>query len=60
MLGLTFTITSFVWCIFITYFSAFISRKIRDGERMGIYLNKITGIIFIGMGLKLLQTKAPQ
>lgn len=60
ILGLTFTFTGLVWCLFIASFSSFISQKIRGSERMGAYLNKITGIIFIGMGLKLLQTKSPQ
>ena len=60
ILGLTFTITGLLWCLFIAYFSSFVTKKLRGNEKVGMVLNKITGIIFIGMGLKLLQAKAPQ
>ncbi|HDX9590542.1 TPA: LysE family transporter [Bacillus pseudomycoides] len=60
ILGLTFTITGLLWCLFIAYFSSYGTKKLRENEKVGMVLNKITGMIFIGMGLKLLQTKAPQ
>lgn len=60
ILGLTFTITGLFWCLFIAYFSSHVTKKLRGNEKVGMVLNKITGIIFIGMGLKLLQAKAPQ
>lgn len=60
ILGLTFTFTGLLWCLFIAYFSSHITNKVRGSVKIGMVLNKITGIIFIGMGLKLLQTKAPQ
>ncbi|MED3911868.1 LysE family translocator [Peribacillus simplex] len=60
ILGLTFTITGFLWCLFIASFSSYATKKLRGNQKVGMILNKITGIIFIGMGLKLLQTKAPQ
>lgn len=60
ILGLTFTMTGLLWCLFIAYFSSFVTKKLRGNEKVGMVLNKITGMIFIGMGLKLLQAKAPQ
>ncbi|WP_440604063.1 LysE family translocator [Bacillus sp. GB_SG_008] len=60
ILGLTFTITGLLWCLFIAHFSSYVTKKLRGNEKVGTVLNKITGIIFIGMGLKLLQAKAPQ
>ncbi|MGG0240570.1 LysE family translocator [Bacillus rhizoplanae] len=60
ILGLTFTVTGLLWCLFIAYFSSYVTKKLRGNEKIGTVLNKITGIIFIGMGLKLLQAKAPQ
>ncbi|MGG2092040.1 LysE family translocator [Bacillus sp. S13(2024)] len=60
ILGLTFTITGLLWCLFIAYFSSYVTKKLRGNEKIGMVLNKITGMIFIGMGLKLLQAKAPQ
>ncbi|PDY21223.1 MULTISPECIES: LysE family translocator [Bacillus cereus group] len=60
ILGLTFTVTGLLWCLFVAYFSSYVTTKLRGNQKVGMILNKITGLIFIGMGLKLLQTKAPQ
>ncbi|MCW9132788.1 LysE family translocator [Bacillus paramycoides] len=60
ILGLTFTVTGLLWCLFVTYFSSYVTKKLRGNQKVGMILNKVTGMIFIGMGLKLLQTKAPQ
>lgn len=60
ILGLTFSITGLLWCLFIAYFSSYVTRKIKANQRLSTYLNKITGILFIGLGLNLLRTKAPQ
>lgn len=59
MEGLTFTATGLLWCLFDAYFSSHVTKKLRGNQKVGIVLNKITGIIFICMGLKLFQTKAP-
>ena len=60
ILGLTFTVTGLLWCLVVAYFSSYVTKKLRGNQKVGMILNKITGLIFIGMGLKLLQTKAPQ
>jgi len=60
ILGLTFTATGLLWCLFVAYFSSYVTNKLRGNQKLGIILNRITGMIFICMGLKLLQTKAPQ
>ncbi|WP_410985587.1 LysE family translocator [Bacillus cereus] len=60
ILGLTFTVTGLLWCLFVAYFSSCVTKKLRGNQKVGMILNKVTGMIFIGMGLKLLQTKAPQ
>jgi len=60
ILGLTFTATGLLWCLFVAYFSSYVTKKLRGNQKVGVILNKVTGMIFIGMGLKLLQTKAPQ
>ncbi|WP_342440553.1 LysE family translocator [Lysinibacillus sp. FSL K6-0075] len=59
ILGLTFTATGLLWCLFVAYFSSYVTKKLRGNQKLGMILNKITGMIFICMGLKLLQTKAP-
>lgn len=59
ILGLTFTATGLLWCLFVAYFSSYVTNKLRGNQKLGIILNRLTGMIFICMGLKLLQTKAP-
>jgi len=59
ILGLTFTATGLLWCLFVAYFSSYVTKKLRGNQKIGMLLNKVTGIIFIGMGIKLLQIKAP-
>nr|WP_239534645.1 LysE family translocator [Priestia taiwanensis] len=60
LLGLTFATTAFIWSLFIAYFSSYVTKKLRGNQKVSMVINKVTGILFIGMGLKLLQTKAPQ
>ncbi|NRR17728.1 LysE family transporter [Bacillus pacificus] len=60
ILGITFTVTGLLWCLFVAYFSSYVTKKLRGNQKVGMILNKVTGLIFISMGLKLLQTKAPQ
>ncbi|WMT41134.1 LysE family translocator [Paenibacillus sp. D2_2] len=60
ILGLTFSFTGLIWCLFIAYFSSFITKKLSMNQRIGAYLSKLTGMVFIGLGLNLLRTKAPQ
>ncbi|PHE95361.1 homoserine lactone transporter [Bacillus wiedmannii] len=60
ILGITFTVTGLLWCLLVAFFSSYVTKKLRGNQKVGMILNKVTGIIFIGMGLKLLQTKAPQ
>ncbi|TXK70066.1 LysE family translocator [Paenibacillus sp. N3.4] len=60
ILGLTFSFTGLIWCLVVAYFSSFITKKLNMNQRIGTYLNKVTGMIFIGLGLTLLRTKAPQ
>ncbi|MFB6732042.1 LysE family translocator [Bacillus mobilis] len=60
ILGIIFTVTGLLWCLFVAFFSSYVTKKLRGNQKVGMILNKVTGIIFIGMGLKLLQTKAPQ
>lgn len=57
ILGLTFTLTGGIWCLITAYFSSMATRKLRGHSNVSSVLNKLTGIVFIAMGIKLLQTK---
>ncbi|SOC26340.1 RhtB (resistance to homoserine/threonine) family protein [Ureibacillus xyleni] len=57
ILGLTFTLTGGIWCLITAYLTSMSTRKLRGNAKFSTILNKLTGIVFIAMGIKLLQTK---
>lgn len=58
ILGLSFVLTSTAWCLLVSIFASFTTKKLRNNPKVELILNKITGVIFIGLGIKLFQTKA--
>ncbi|MFD0674587.1 LysE family translocator [Cohnella sp. GCM10027633] len=54
-LGLTFITTGTIWCLLLVAASDFMTRKVRKGG-LTVWLNRITGAVFIGLGIKLLRT----
>jgi threonine/homoserine/homoserine lactone efflux protein len=57
ILGLTFNMTGGIWCLMTAYFSSMATGRLRGTSKVSTDLNKLTGIVFIAMGVKLLQTK---
>lgn len=58
ILGLSFVIMGTMWCLLVANFSSYVTKNLRNNSKIEYILNKITGIIFIGLGIKLFQTKA--
>ena len=58
ILGLSFVLTSTAWCLLVSIFASFTTKKLRNNPKVELILNKITGVIFIGLGIKLFRTKA--
>ncbi|MTK12439.1 MAG: LysE family translocator [Clostridiaceae bacterium] len=57
LLGCTFIITGTIWCIILAVFSSYLTGKISEKVGLANSLNKISGIIFVGLGLNLLRAK---
>ena len=57
ILGLIFTAIGIIWCFIIAMFSSKLSQKFRENYRIKIWLDKITGVVFISLGAKLLFSK---
>lgn len=55
LLGLTFITTGTIWCIVLAFFSSFMTEKFKGEKRISNILNKLAGVIFIGLGLNLLR-----
>lgn len=53
ILGITFLITGTIWCIALALFASKLSAQIRKNYKLKMWLDKITGGIFIALGIKL-------
>lgn len=58
ILGLTFATTGFIWCSCLALLAARFSTRLRENPSIEAVLNKISGVVFIGLGIKLLTEKA--
>jgi threonine/homoserine/homoserine lactone efflux protein len=53
ILGATFLVTGTLWCLFLTLAAALMTDALRRHPKAGTLLQKLSGLIFIGFGLKL-------
>ncbi|MEG0010063.1 MAG: LysE family translocator [Aeromonas sp.] len=53
VLGCIFNLNGMIWCHLLAFFTAFASRKVRLPARVGLWLNRLMGGLFVGLGLKL-------
>lgn len=56
LLGLTFILTGSIWNFVLVLCSSWMTHRLRNSINFSKYLNKLTGFIFIGLGIKLLRT----
>lgn len=57
ILGFTFMITGTLWCLFLAYSASLITTTLRKNFKIEIIMQKISGLIFFGLGIKLLTQK---
>ena len=53
ILGSTFLVTGTIWCLFLSWTAASMTNTLRNNIIAGILLQKLSGMIFIGFGLKI-------
>lgn len=58
ILGLTFASTGFIWCSCLALLAARFSTRLRANPSIETMLNRVSGIVFVGLGIKLLTEKA--
>lgn len=58
-LGLIFFTTGSIWCMVLVHGSSWLTSKFRAHARMGGWLKRITGTLFVGLGLKLALDNQP-
>ncbi len=54
ILGLTFITTGTIWCLFLVYSASSMTKVLRNNDQIGKIMQKISGGIFILLGLQLL------
>ncbi|KRU23659.1 LysE family translocator [Psychrobacter piscatorii] len=54
ILGLTFATTGFIWCLCLALLAARFSTHLRENPSIETMLNRVSGMVFIGLGIKLL------
>lgn len=57
ILGLTFVFTGTIWCLFLAYFSSLITRTLRNSDKTANLMQKVSGVVFIGLGIKIIMDK---
>lgn len=58
VLGLTFIITGTLWAMVLAILSSIIAERLKCQNKFSDILNKITGVIFVALGLNLLRAKS--
>ena len=53
VLGITFTLTGTLWCLMLAAYASKLSTKIQQNSHVKVWFDRLTGAVFIGLGLKL-------
>ena len=53
ILGIMFIIPGTIWCLMLVLFASKLADKIKGSNKVATWLNRVTGGVFIGLGLKL-------
>jgi threonine/homoserine/homoserine lactone efflux protein len=57
LLGATFIFTGTLWCIILAITSSFAAEKVKRNSKTSTILNKLSGCVFIGLGINLFRSK---
>lgn len=58
LLGLTFISTNTIWCLVLVASSSLVTEKLRANPRIRSLIGKLSGLVFVGLGLNLLRARA--
>ena len=56
-LGIAFTILGTIYCLFLAYYSAVFSHKIKSKPAIKKWMDRLSGLVFIGLGVQLALSK---
>lgn len=58
LLGILFVTGGTVWCLLLAGFAAMVTNTVRENKQFSGWLERITGCVYIGLGLNLLRSKS--
>ena len=56
-LGAVFVLNGTLWCLVLVWSASAISRRLRGRASSGVILKRATGVIFVGLGVRLAVSK---
>ena len=56
-LGLLFVVQGTLWCVFVVLFASRATEMVRTNGRAALLLERLTGVVFIALGLNLLRAR---
>lgn len=57
ILGTTFLSTGILWCLFLAFAASFMTKVLRNNNTTGRFMKKISGCVFVGLGIQVLFRK---
>ena len=58
ILGLSFVIGGTMWCLVLAYFASTVAKMLGQSSRIKAWFNKLSGVVYITLGLNVLRIKA--
>ncbi len=58
ILGLTFLATGVVWCMILAYSASYMTKTLRQNNKIGKVMKKISALVFVALGLQLILKKS--
>jgi len=56
-LGVIYILIDLVWCVLITISAAFLAEKVLHNAKVGVWMNKTAGIVYVLLGIKIALSK---
>lgn len=57
LLGTTFITTGTIWCFMLAVFASTLFGKLKKNKKISAYINKVCGLTFVGLGIKVALTE---
>ncbi len=56
-LGIIYILIDLVWCILVTYAASFLTKKVLNNPGIGLWMNRVSGLVYIALGIKIALSK---